>query len=217
MTVQPVSTLPTDLPLELILSNERPADSVARLVVWDLHPLHGSGCAWRSVDPAAHRVAFTRLTGRPPRRDVVPGEVADPLVAMDMLVVNGVDPVRARLLLPEYLPALATAFARLWPRQGVAAPAGLRAMMTMLAEVPGTVQSFIAPELRPIVRRKLASTGLAGVLDPELGACGSDHVDRLALLDIAVARATNRGLRCPRSEILVLDAGRISAPLTAIA
>jgi hypothetical protein len=210
-------TIPTDLPLEWTLPVRGAAAGAGRLVIWDLHAVHATVRSWRAVESAAHDAAFTATVGRRPAHRVYQGALADPLVALDMLLVNGVGRTHAVALLPVYLPALATAFHRLWPsgfRRNHPTTARLRAAAARLAAAPGTTQSFVAPELRAVLRTKLTATGLADLLDPELGACGSDHVDRAARLDIAVARAGARhGVRYAAHDVVVLD-GTTLPPLS---
>ncbi|HEX4706076.1 MAG TPA: hypothetical protein VH352_28435 [Pseudonocardiaceae bacterium] len=209
MARQQLLRTPTDLPLEWAWSGRRAVSGTGRLVIWDLHLGSAALPAWRMVESEAHEVAFTRTVGRRPTRRVYQGALADPLVALDMLLVNGIDRARAVRLLPTYLPALATAFETLWPsgfRQSNPTTVRLRAAAARLAVTPGTTQSFVTPELRAIVRRKLICTGLADLLDPELGACGSDHVDPTARLDIAVRRAGARhGVHYSARDVVVLD------------
>lgn len=203
---------PTDLPLEWMVPARTSIASCSRsrLVIWDLGTIPSP---WRAVDASAHVAACAEILGRYPVLVVRMDARPDPLIALDMLTANGVGREAARLLLPRYLPALDRAFRGLWTEAGTdtATAQGERLwdVMSRAAAVPGVVQSFIAPELRGILWRKLADTGLDRYLDRESGACGSDDVRRSGLIDIARRRAATRhDRRFTTHDVLVFPPGR---------
>lgn len=187
------TTLPTDLPLEFTHGTSRPTrcGGLCQLVLWDLR---GALANWKDIECAGHAAAFTALFGRGPRHIVWQADRADPLVALDMLVANGVPAQAAPAWLARYLPAYARSLKEL--AKGRAAtmppPHGLAEELRQLSDQPGLVQSFISGEIRPSIRLKLELTGLARHLDPDLGGCGSDHVDHRALPEIVRQRAQAR-------------------------
>ncbi len=204
-------TRPTDLPMEWLMPARTSIASCprGRLVIWDLGTIPSP---WRAVDASAHVAACAEVLGRYPVLVVDVDARPDPLVALDMLVANGIPSDQAPLLLPRYLPALHRAFHRGWNEAGADGLAWqgnrLWEVMSGAAAVPGVVQSFIAPELRGILWRKLADTGLDRYLDRESGACGSDHVRRSDLIDIAVRRAARRNdRRFTAHDVLVFPPG----------
>lgn len=203
-------TRPTDLPMEWLVPARPSIASCqrSRLVIWDLGTIPSP---WRAVDASAHVAACAEVLERYPVLVVDVDARPDPLIALDMLVANGIPRGQAPLLLPRYLPALHRAFHRLWDEAGTD-PSWqgnrLWEVMSGAAAVPGVVQSFIAPELRGILWRKLADTGLDRYLDRESGACGSDHVRRSELIDIALRRtATRHDRRFTAHDVLVFPPG----------
>lgn len=199
---------PTDLPLEWTAPPSTPIGPCTRLVIWDLGTIPAP---WRAVDAAAHVAACAEIVGRYPVLVADLDARPDPLIAVDMLRANGISPADARLLLPRYLPALQREFRRLWARgcadtwwQGER----LREVVSVVAALSGVVQSFIAPEVRGNLWRKLADTGLDRCLDREAGACGSDHVRRADLIDIARRRAAARHhVRLTAHDVVVFPPG----------
>lgn len=198
---------PTDLPLEWLLPHSGSPGVPGTLVVWDLYAAPNP---WRTVDSAAHVAAFMQVVGRQPGRRVRAGVLPDPLAALEMLRVNGVDRATALRRLPRYLPVLVKCFGELWASRDdrAARVSGwLQVTVARFAADPGTVQSFIAPNLRAILRRKLAAAGIDRYLDADLGACGSDQVHRTAQLSLAVQRVRARhGLQCAEQDVVVLGA-----------
>lgn len=163
------------------------AHARGRFVLWDLR---GQFSAWWRLDVAAHRRAFITVVGRVPNITVPAASGPDPLVAAEIMAANGVAPADVGRLLPRYLPTFAVALGELAGRDPdmVPRPADLLRTAGLLAEVPDAFQSFIAWEIRPSIRLKFRMTGLDRYLNPELGACGSDHTNGARLAGLARER-----------------------------
>ena len=66
---------------------------------------------------------------------------------------------------------------------------GVRELLEHLSKLDGVRQSLLTGNLRPNALVKVASFGLDGYLDMEVGAYGSDHADRALLVPVALGRA----------------------------
>ena len=82
---------------------------------------------------------------------------------------------------------------------------GIAQLLEKLHEEPGVTQTLLTGNLEPNARVKLRLFGLDRWLDLEIGAYGSDHVDRDALVPIALEKARRvRGLDFSRDHVWVI-------------
>ena len=176
----------SDLPLEWTSPVLTARESGPELALWDLDLVLLPS---RRLDREAHRVAFARVTGRRPVHEPPMLDQTDPLFAVDLLCQNGFARIGARRLLPEYLPALATAYRALAKRRPWLLPRPCPDAFARLRRSTPLPGAFITTKLRPSAILTLAATGLDRYLDPAAGAYGSDHVNRAKLAEIARARA----------------------------
>lgn len=202
-----VTTYPTDLPLELVVPaiGHLPDQDGLGLVLWDLDLVLLPS---RRLDREAQRVAFARVTGRRPVREPPMLDQPDPMYAVELMCHNGFALIGARRTLPVYLPALARAYRALAEKRPWLLPRPCAGSVARLRRgVPGSdvVKSVVSAKIRPNARLTLAATGLDRYLDAEVGAFGSDHVDRARLVGIAVDRARRkyRSTFAPSSVVVV--------------
>ncbi len=171
-----------------------------RLVLWDIDgTLVDSG----GLGPDAFPLAFERTVGRPPAELAAMSGRTDQEIALETLERNGIeDPER---LWPEFARALAEAFEPAMRERGRALP-GARDAIAALAEVDGIVQSLLTGNVKPNAAVKLGAFDLLlPELDLEIGAYGSDHRHRPALVSIARERAAARhGEESPPEQTVLI-------------
>jgi phosphoglycolate phosphatase len=173
-----------------------------RLVLWDIDgTLVDSG----GLGPDAFPLAFERTVGRPPAELAAMSGRTDQEIALETLERNGIE--EPERLWPEFARALAEALAEFEPamrERGRALP-GARDAIAALAEVDGIVQSLLTGNVKPNAAVKLSAFDLLlPELDLEIGAYGSDHRHRPALVSIARQRAGARHGHEPPPEQTVL-------------
>lgn len=174
-----------------------------KLVLWDV-----DGTVLR-VGPLAREVfstALERVVGfHPGEHGVVMSGKTDPQIAQEILATMAVDPVVGADQLPAVLEQLekelAAASGRLG-EQGDVMP-GVEAVLRRLHAEPGVVQTVLTGNLAANAAVKLAALRLDGWFDLEVGAYGSDHHDRCALVPIARDRVARRYGRLP-DEVWVI-------------
>lgn len=164
-------------------------------MLWDVDgTLIHAGSAGRDVFEAA--VGHVLGEAIPP--DVLPKVVmsgkTDPQIAAEVLVLAGVASADLDHHLPPVLARLqaeaAAAEARI-RSEGRVLP-GVEALLKRLAADPGVVQTVLTGNLEANAALKLAAFGLDRWIDLEVGAFGSDHADRRALVPIALERVGQR-------------------------
>jgi phosphoglycolate phosphatase-like HAD superfamily hydrolase len=175
-----------------------------RLVLWDVD---GTLVDSAKLGRDAFLEAFQAVVGAPAERLVPFAGRTDLEIALDMLEAASVE--RAERLLEPFGHALAEAMARRQNElceRGRALP-GAGAALEQLQGEPGVVQSLLTGNIEPNAFLKLAAFGLERHLDFEIGAYGSDHRERGALVAVALAKAGRKHrveLR-PEDAVLVGD------------
>lgn len=156
------------------------------LVLWDIdHTLIDTGGLGRD----AYATAFRAATGQTISEDWRFDGRTEAAAAVEALATHGLptDSALVQRLLDEIVAVhlrLADEFAvrsRTLP--------GVREAIAALAEYPHVHQSVLTGNLRAVAELKLAAVGLLAELDMEIGAYGSDAVERTALAPVAFVRA----------------------------
>ena len=164
-----------------------------RLVLWDIDgTLVQAGEVGRDI----FTEAFQAVLGRPPdqvtARTLVMAGRTDPEIGLDFLAAHEIDEGERHL--PAFSQALVTALAAkaaLIRERGRALP-GARETLAALGRTEGVVQSLLTGNVQPNARLKLASFGLDGYLDFEVGGFGSDHHHRPSLVEVARTKAERK-------------------------
>ena len=158
----------------------------SRLVLWDVdHTLIIAG----DFHALLYRDAFRSCFGREPDHLIKMSGRTDVDSMTRTLRLNGIEPTEERRL--EFSEALVAAMEtkrdhlRQHGRQAKGAAQALRA----LRDVPGVVQSAVTGNLKPLAAAKLATLGLGGYLDFDVGGFGGDHEERWELVRAARQRA----------------------------
>jgi phosphoglycolate phosphatase len=161
-----------------------------RLVLWDIdRTLIFAG----GVDKGVWVEVCTELVGRPVTELGGTSGRTDPQILLDALLNAGVEEARARELLPK---ALHMEVGRLAAKRdelrakGHMMP-GADAALAALSSTPGIVQSVLTGNVKPNAILKLATFGLDGYIDFEVGAYGSDDGNRPTLVRLARQRASS--------------------------
>ena len=168
-----------------------------KLVLWDID---GTLVDSAGLGRDAFALAFRALTGREPVAVVGRDPAAlvpmagrtDHEIALDVLELNGVDDGERHL--GGFSAALTDALAGLEEEiraRGRALP-GAAGAIAALAREPGVVQSVLTGNVEPNAALKLRAVGLGEGLDLRVGAYGSDHRDRRALVEVARRKASAR-------------------------
>ncbi|HET7487912.1 MAG TPA: haloacid dehalogenase-like hydrolase [Acidimicrobiales bacterium] len=176
-----------------------------RLVLWDVDGtlLRTEGVAQQAFDLAAEHVL-----GRPPgAHEVRMSGKTDPLIALEILAFAGLDEEEAHRLLPDVLARLEAELAaaeHLVREQGRALP-GVPEVLEALHHHPGVVQSLLTGNLAANAVVKIRAFGLDRWIDADVGAYGSDHLDRDELVPIALERVEClRGRRLTPADVWVV-------------
>lgn len=180
-------------------------DGARRMILWDIDGTLGM------FGPAA-RYAFARAVHRATGRDpdghgVNMMGMTDPQIALEIMATVGIRGEPARAFLPAALAFLEeeVAAAATVLRSAVRVPPGVEAALATLAGTPGVVQTLLTGNLRPNARVKVTAAALDGFLDLELGAYGSDRLNRDELVPVALERAERRlGVRFEPGEVWVI-------------
>ena len=160
---------------------------VGRLVLWDIDGtlVHTGG-----LGSASFYLAVADVVGEAPTERVAMSGKTDPAIVVEQLGLLGLAPD------PEVLDAVLDALVRRLaevadhlPELGCACP-GVVEVLRALSAMPGVASGLLTGNLRPNAVVKLAAFGLDGLVDFDLGAYGSDDIDRNALVPIALERAS---------------------------
>ncbi|MGH9070788.1 MAG: HAD family hydrolase [Acidimicrobiales bacterium] len=177
---------------------------MVRLVLWDVD---GTLLTSGGVGPAAIHRAVELGSGRELVGTSLAGEVrmggkTDPQIVGEYLAMMDTDTDLAVVL--GHLEECLAATAHLVTQQGAVLP-GVEAVLEDLAGRPGVVSSVLTGNIAPNAKLKLGAFGLDRWLDLEVGAYGSDNIDRRALVAISVHRVTRlRGLAVTPDEVWVV-------------
>ncbi|HEX2849958.1 MAG TPA: HAD hydrolase-like protein [Acidimicrobiales bacterium] len=184
-----------------------------RLVLWDVDgTLVRAGVAGRDV----FETAIAHVLGRPLAGDVMPqvsmSGKTDPQIATEILALAGVARGEIDAHLPPVLARLEVELAAAADRiraEGVVLP-GVGELLARLHHDPDVLQSVLTGNLAPNAVVKLAAFGLDEWLQLDVGAYGSDAVDRRDLVPIAIGKVARRyGRRfAPRETWIVGDTPR---------
>lgn len=160
-----------------------------RLLLWDID---GTLVHTRGAGSAAFDLALADVLGEVPEGRVRMSGKTDPLIVHEQLALLGREPepqlveaVLARLVhrIADVAPTIA--------EQGTACP-GVTDVLAALARRDDVAQGVLTGNLRPNAVVKLAAFGLDRYVDFDLGAYGSDHLDRNLLVPLARERAEAR-------------------------
>jgi phosphoglycolate phosphatase len=175
-----------------------------RLVLWDVD---GTLLTSGGVGPAAIHRAVELGVGRALVGTALVGAVrmggkTDPQIVGEYLALMQADADVPVVL--HHLEECLAASAHLVAEQGAVLP-GVGDVLAALAERPDVVSSVLTGNIAPNAVVKLAAFGLERWLDLEVGAYGSDNVDRRALVPVALARvAALRGLELTPEDVWVI-------------
>lgn len=176
-----------------------------KLVLWDI-----DGTVLRA-GPVAREVfstALERVMGvHPGEHGVAMSGKTDPQIAEEILTTMAVDPTVAADQLSAVLGQLEKELAAAPERlreQGHVMP-GVETLLGRLDADPDVVQTALTGNLAANAGVKLAAFGLDRWLDLRVGAFGSDHHDRCALVPIARERVAQRYGRAPETVWVIGD------------
>lgn len=163
-----------------------------RLVLWDVDGtlLRSTGVAQKAFDLAAERV----LGRHPGAHEVRMSGKTDPLIALEILTFAGLAEGDALTRVPEvieHLEAELAAARELVRSQGHLLP-GVEAVLSCLHGRPHVLQSVLTGNTAANAAVKLGAFELDRWLDLEVGAFGSDHIERDRLVPVALERAERR-------------------------
>jgi phosphoglycolate phosphatase len=159
---------------------------IRRLVLWDIDgTLLSAGASART----AFDDAVAQVIGRDPgEHGVQMSGKTDPQIALEILATLALTESEAREHLPGVLRALEDRLEvaiHQMQADGRALP-GVEAALAALGEDPHVLQTVLTGNLAGNARVKLAVFGLDRWLDLDVGAYGSDHADRTALVPVAL-------------------------------
>jgi phosphoglycolate phosphatase-like HAD superfamily hydrolase len=181
-----------------------------RLVLWDVDGtlVRCGDVGRRAIERAARRALDHRVDwtdGSVP--DVRMGGGTDPGILLELLAHGGVEGDESADLLDlalRHLEDEVAAAAHTIEIEGRVLP-GVDEVLSRLDVEPGVVQSVLTGNIRPGAAVKLGALGLDDRLDLEIGAYGSDHIDRNRLVPLAVERAqAKHGVRFAAADVWVV-------------
>ncbi|MCC9309276.1 haloacid dehalogenase-like hydrolase [Kitasatospora sp. RB6PN24] len=184
---------------------------MALIVLWDIdHTLIENA----GVSKEIYGAAFEAVAGCQPSAPAVTEGRTDRLIMQEMFDRN-------RLVQPKWhtvQAALETAGCERFEalRQRGRALPGARDALIALGKEPAVISSVLTGNIEANARLKLAAFGLDGLVDLEVGAYGSDHRDRAALVGVARDRVyAAYGVPARAPVVLVGDTPRdVEAALT---
>jgi phosphoglycolate phosphatase-like HAD superfamily hydrolase len=164
-----------------------------RLVLWDIDgTLVQAGEVGRDIFTEAFQAVLGRAPDQVAARALAMAGRTDPEIALEFLAAHEI--AEGERHLPAFSEALVTALAAkaaLIRKLGRALP-GAREALAALDRSDGVVQSLLTGNVQPNALLKLASFGLDGYLDFEVGGFGSDHHHRPSLVGVARAKAERK-------------------------
>lgn len=164
-----------------------------RLVLWDIDgTLVQAGEVGRDIFTEAFQAVMGRDADGVAASMLVMAGRTDPEIALELLAAHQVAEGETHLAaFSEALVAALAAKAAVIRERGRALP-GARDVLVALGREPGVVQSLLTGNVEPNALLKLASFGLDGYLDFEVGGFGSDHRHRPSLVDVARGKADRK-------------------------
>jgi phosphoglycolate phosphatase len=166
---------------------------VRRLVLWDIDgTLVQAGEVGRDIFTEAFQAVMGRDADLLAASMLVMAGRTDPEIALEFLAAHQIDEGETHL--PAFSEALVTALAAkaaVIRERGRALP-GAEDALVALGREPGVVQSLLTGNVEPNALLKLASFGLDGHLDLEVGGFGSDHRHRPSLVEVARRKAERK-------------------------
>ncbi|MFF2659188.1 HAD family hydrolase [Kitasatospora sp. NPDC058032] len=154
------------------------------LLLWDID---GTLIDGAHVVASIYPLAFERLTGRPARHRVDIAGRTELDIMDELFARHGVDAPAPERVGAELSAQLRRRAAEL-RTVGRALPGAAEALRALGAR-PEVAQSVLTGNLRDNAALKLGLFGLAGFVDPAVGAYGDDARERAALLPVARRRA----------------------------
>lgn len=174
-----------------------------RLVLWDID---GTVLRTGALTREAFATAVERATGvHPGEHGILMSGKTDPQIAAEILETMGADPAASATGVAAVLRHMQAELARSPERlrqRGYLLP-GVEALLARLDEDPRVVQTVLTGNIAANAALKLAVFGVEQRFDLAVGAYGSDHHDRCALVPIARQRCAQRYDREP-DEVWVL-------------
>lgn len=180
---------------------KRHTHSVKRLVLWDIDGtlVRGGDIGARAFDLAIEHV----LGVRPPERVRMSGKT-DPQIVREYLTMLGREEDEHIPLILSHLEAELATAEGLIREHGIVLP-GITEILPRLDADPDFRQSVLTGNIAPNALVKLAAFSLERWLDLDIGAYGSDHADRNALVPVALERAARlRDMTYAPSEVWVV-------------
>ena len=158
---------------------------MTKLILWDIDGtlVRAGDVAARVFDEAIEHVVGVRPTAR-----IAMSGKTDPQIATEYLEALGI--TRAERLMPAILAELARLLASAQHEIAEKGSAldGAQPLIDRINAIPTIRQSVLTGNIAPNALVKLAAFGLDDHLDLEIGAFGSDHGDRRALVPVALGR-----------------------------
>lgn len=175
-----------------------------RLLLWDIDGtlLRTAPVGRRVIEEAARSVGQLAEVPR-----VVMSGKTDPQILREIFMAAALADEHIDRLVPEAMAAAERAIvaAEHELREAGHVLPGVVELLGRLGETPGVRQTLLTGNLVANAAVKLAAFGLTDFFDAEIGAYGSDHADRLALVPIALERAaTFRGTAYAADDVWVI-------------
>ncbi|NYT96081.1 HAD hydrolase-like protein [Salinispora sp. H7-4] len=172
------------------------------LVLWDID---GTLIDNGGVSKEAYTLTFTRLTGRLPEHPIVPAGRTDPAVLRLLLRQHGIEATPD--VMEQAVGVMNRVFESLRSRLAERghAEVGAPAAIAALARRSDVVQSVLTGNTWHNAQVKVSVFGLAGALDYEVGAYGSDTEVRADLVSVARRKATAKyGISYPPAPTVLI-------------
>jgi phosphoglycolate phosphatase-like HAD superfamily hydrolase len=158
---------------------------VPKLVLWDID---GTLLRAGEIGALVFDRALERVFGLAPATRVSMSGKTDPQIVREYLELMEIDESEDHLpAILGHLEAELAAAAETLAADGQVLP-GVQTVLERLDQQPDVRQSLLTGNIAPNAVVKVAAFGLQRWLDLEVGAYGSDHADRTALVPVALSR-----------------------------